>query len=125
MGRFRLFVFLHPNNAFTSLTNGYAGNSRRPQITPTNLVDIYVFNGDSLQPILSFPNVQNPTNQAGYITAPVNDTWFGTKGLQWNGKNVSMQFYWVLTPGGQKLDGSEIPQTTFTAVRELCCASCR
>jgi hypothetical protein len=29
-----------------------------------------------------------------------------------------MTFYWVLTPSGEGLDGSEIPQATFTAVRE-------
>jgi hypothetical protein len=97
---------------------GYAGNSRRPQITPKNLVDIYLFHGDSLEQVLFFPNVQNPSDQAGYMTSAVNDTWFGAKGLQWNGSNISMPFYWVLTPSGEGLDGSEIPQATFTAVRE-------
>lgn len=96
---------------------GFVWNSRRPQITQTDLVDIYVFHADSLQQILHFPNVSNPTNQAGYITAPVNDTWFGARGLQWNGSNISLPFYWVVTSSGQILDGSEIPQSTFTAVQ--------
>jgi hypothetical protein len=82
------------------------------------LVDIYLFNADSLRQILHFPNVSNPTNQAGYITALVNDTWFGDDGLKWNGNNISVPFYWVVTPSGQVLDGSAIPQATFTAVRE-------
>lgn len=82
------------------------------------MVDIYVFTGDSLQPIVNYYNQTNPRDQAGYITAPVNDTWFGSRGEQWAGKNISLPFYWVIQPAGQPLDGSEIPQATFTAVRE-------
>ena len=84
------------------------GNSRRPEITQTNLVDIFVFYGDSLQPFIHYRNVPNPTDQAGYITAQVNDTWFGTSGQLWSGQNVSMSFYWVLIRSDQTLDGSEI-----------------
>jgi len=96
---------------------GFVWNSLRPQLTQSNSVDIYLFHADSLKQVLFFPSVQNPTEQAGYITALVNDTWFGARGLQWNGTNMSMTFYWVLTRSGQGLDGSEIPQTTFTAVQ--------
>ncbi|KAF7968748.1 hypothetical protein HWV62_29581 [Athelia sp. TMB] len=83
----------------------------------TDLVDIYVFTGDSLEPIVSMYNQTNPRGQAGYITAPVNDTWFGTRGQAWNGKNISLPFYWVIQPGGTGLDGSEVPQATFSAVQ--------
>lgn len=96
----------------------FTGNSNRPQLLYTDLVDIYVFTGDSLEPIVSMYNQTNPRGQAGYITAPVNDTWFGTRGQAWNGKNISLPFYWVIQPGGTGLDGSEVPQATFSAVRK-------
>ena len=96
----------------------FLGNSRRPEITQTNLVDIYLFHGDSHEQIRRFHNVPNPIDQSGFITALVNDSWFGEMGNSWNNKNVSYPFYWVLTRSDKELDGSEIPQTTFSAVRK-------
>lgn len=63
-------------------------------------------------------NQTNPRGQAGYVTAQVDDTWFGTRGTGWSGKNISLPFYWVVQPAGSALDGSEVAQATFTAVRE-------
>jgi len=96
---------------------GFVWNSRLPEITKIKSVNIYVFDAVALQPILHFPNVSNPSDRAGRITALVNDTWFGTEGLQWNGKNISRPFFWVIVPSNMMLDGSEIPQSTFTAVQ--------
>ncbi|KAG5220495.1 NAD(P)-binding protein [Salix suchowensis] len=93
------------------------GNSRRPELTQFNRVDIFLFRGDSLQQLLHFRNVVNPVDQAGSITAQVNDTWFGSDGLKWDGRNVSYPFYWVITRSDKELDGSQLPQSTFRAVR--------
>ena len=96
----------------------FSGNSRRPDLTQTNLVDIFLFRGDSGQQILYFPNTSNPTDQAGLLTAQVNDTWWGTDGQNWNGSNVSYPFYWVIIRSDKTLDGNQVAQPTFTAVRE-------
>ncbi|KAF4577228.1 hypothetical protein EYR36_005215 [Pleurotus pulmonarius] len=95
----------------------FVWNSRRPELTQFNRVDIFLFRGDSLEQLLHFRNVINPVDQAGSITAQVNDTWFGSDGLKWNGRNVSYPFYWVITRSDKELDGSQLPQSTFSAVQ--------
>ncbi|KAF5370984.1 hypothetical protein D9615_010002 [Tricholomella constricta] len=97
----------------------FVWNSRRPEITNTesNLVDIFLFHGDSRQQILHYRKVPNPSDQAGRINAQVNDSWWGANGARWNGKNQSFPFYWVLIPSDKTLDGNQIAQPTFTAVQ--------
>ncbi|KAL0961351.1 hypothetical protein HGRIS_006307 [Hohenbuehelia grisea] len=92
-------------------------NSRRPEITQFNLVDIYLFRGDSLTQLLHYRNVTNNPEQAGVIRAQVNDTWFGEDGSKWNGRNISYPFYWIVTRSDKQLDGSQIPQAVFSAVQ--------
>lgn len=95
----------------------FEGNSRRPELARTNLVDVFLFHGDSRTQILHFPSLPNPTDQAGRISTQVNDSWWGTRGELWNGSNISYPFYWVLISSTTTLDGNEIPQATFSAVR--------
>ncbi|KAK7056969.1 hypothetical protein VNI00_002687 [Paramarasmius palmivorus] len=95
----------------------FVWNSRLPDFTQTDLVNIYLFHGDSREQVLVFENVTNPTNQAGSVPAQVNDTWFGSRGLNWNGQNVSFPYYWVVQRSDRPLDGSEITQTHFTAIQ--------
>ena len=59
----------------------------------------------------------NPFNQAGVLRTQVNDTWFGTDGLNWSGSDVNFPFYWVLIRSDDTLDGSQIAQSIFTAVQ--------
>lgn len=92
-------------------------NSRRPELARTNLVDVFLFHGDSRTQILHFPSLPNPTDQAGRISTQVNDSWWGTRGELWNGSNISYPFYWVLISSTTTLDGNEIPQATFSAVQ--------
>jgi hypothetical protein len=94
------------------------GNSRRPEITQINLVDIFLFRGDSLTQILHYPKQPNPNDQAGMVTAQVNDSWWGSNGSNWNSSNITYPFYWVVIRSDKTLDGSEIPQPIFHAVRE-------
>ena len=110
---------LHHTFYFSLPFAPHIGNSRRPQIITTYLVDIYLFDANLGRQILHFANVNNPMNRAGLITALVNDTWLSTDGLQWNGKNLTNYFYWVITPSNTVLGGSQIPQVTFFAVREF------
>lgn len=95
----------------------FVWNSRRPELTQINLVDIYLFRGDSRREVLSFKNQPNPQNQAGWIRAQVDDRWFGEDGLEWSGGNKSYPFYWVIIRSDKTLDGNEIPQSIFTAVQ--------
>ncbi|KAK0244140.1 hypothetical protein EDD85DRAFT_945461 [Armillaria nabsnona] len=92
-------------------------NSGLPEFTQTNEVNVYLFRADSREQLLFFPNQTNPRNQAGSLTAQVNDTWFGTGGADWSGSNLTYTFYWVVTRNDSELDGSELTQTHFTAVQ--------
>ncbi|KAG6853044.1 hypothetical protein C0991_007300 [Blastosporella zonata] len=95
----------------------FVWNSRRPEITQANLVDIFLFHGDSRQQILHYPDVINPSDQAGQINAQVNDSWWGDRATLFKGKNISYPYYWVLIPSGTTLDSNAIAQPTFTAVQ--------
>lgn len=112
-----LFVCCKIISLNASFTIERIGNSRRPEITQTNLVDIFLFRADSQQEILYFSNVSNPTDQAGLIRAQVNDSWFGSDGLSWSGQNVSYPYYWVIIRSDSTLDGNQVPQPIFTAVQ--------
>jgi hypothetical protein len=103
--------------SLTSLIKIFAGNTRRPELTQINLVDIFLFRADSQEQILHFPNQTNPFNQAGLLHTQVNDTWFGADGLKWSGSNLSFPYYWVITRSDHALDGSQINQPIFTAVQ--------
>ena len=100
------------------------GNSRLPQYAQTNSVNIYLFHGDSGEQVFSSLGYPNPTNRAGDITALVNDTWWGSRGQDYKGQNISYLFYWVITPSSQSLDSGYLPQATFTAVRKFLPMTC-
>ncbi|KAI4525543.1 hypothetical protein EV122DRAFT_213069 [Schizophyllum commune] len=96
----------------------FVWNSRLPQYAQRDLVDIYLFQGDTLQQILYFPNETNPKyGTPGVIRAQVNDSWWGDRGENWDGSNTTYPFYWVVTPAGNGLDGTETTQTIFSAVQ--------
>ncbi|KAJ7868738.1 hypothetical protein B0H14DRAFT_304049 [Mycena olivaceomarginata] len=81
-------------------------------------VDIYLFHGDSLEQILAIPNQVNPRGQAGSVSRQVNDLWWGTRGVDWGGSNISYPFYWLIARHGESLDdGTLKPQATFSAVQ--------
>ncbi|CAK5269774.1 unnamed protein product [Mycena citricolor] len=96
----------------------FVWNSNNPLFVQSNRVDVYLFHGDSLQQIFRIPNLVNPKNQAGSVTAQVNDSWWGTRGSNWAGQNISYPFYWLIQPAGESLtDGLQRPQATFSAVQ--------
>ncbi|KAF9474158.1 hypothetical protein BDN70DRAFT_936867 [Pholiota conissans] len=95
----------------------FVWNSRRPELTQTNLVDIFLFRADSQTEVLRFTNHSNPSDQAGSVSAQVDDRWFGEQGLDFPGHNVSFPFYWVIIRSDKTLDGNQVPQATFTAVQ--------
>jgi hypothetical protein len=96
----------------------FVWNSNLPDFTQTESVNIYLFHGDSQEQILFFPNHTNPKGQAGSVTAQVNDSWWGDRGSNWNGANISYPFFWIMSRSDQPLsDGTQKPQTTFQAVQ--------
>jgi len=86
-------------------------------LTQTNLVNIYLFHADSGNQILSVMNETNPFGRAGSIAKQVDDLWFPNGGLNFNGTPISYPYYWVITRSDATLDGTEIPQATFSAVQ--------
>jgi hypothetical protein len=95
----------------------FVWNSRLPDLTQTNLVNIYLFHADSGYEILRVTNETNPFGRAGSIAQQVNDSWFPSGGVSYNGTPISYPYYWVITRSDKSLDGTEIPQATFTAVQ--------
>ncbi|TFK24408.1 hypothetical protein FA15DRAFT_704626 [Coprinopsis marcescibilis] len=95
----------------------FVWNSRRPEIIQFNRVNIYLFRGDSQQEVLSFLDYPNPTDRAGFVTAQVNDSWFGPDAERWSGENISYPFYWAITRADEVLDGNQFPQATFSAIQ--------
>ncbi|KAJ7935441.1 hypothetical protein B0H13DRAFT_1590604 [Mycena leptocephala] len=95
----------------------FVWNSNLPDFTQTDRVNIYLYHGDSQQQILAFQNVLNPKRQAGSITAQVNDSWWGDRGSNWKGANISYPFFWIMSRSDQPLDGTQKPQATFQAVQ--------
>lgn len=95
----------------------FVWNSRRPELTQTNKVDIYLFRADSNHQVLRARNQTNPFGSAGVYRAQVDDTWFGSDGTKWNGRNISFPFYWVISRSDMTLDGSQISQPIFSAVQ--------
>ncbi|KAJ7075881.1 hypothetical protein B0H15DRAFT_941424 [Mycena belliarum] len=96
----------------------FVWNSNLPDFTQTDRVNIYLFHGDSQEQILFFGNHVNPKGQAGSVTAQVNDSWWGDRGTNWNGSNISYPFFWIMSRSDQSLDqGTQKPQATFRAVQ--------
>ncbi|KAI9509191.1 hypothetical protein F5148DRAFT_1367313 [Russula earlei] len=95
----------------------FVWNSRLPDLTQTNLVNIYLFHADSGLEVLRVTNETNPFGRAGSIASQVNDTWFPNGGLNFNGTPISYPYYWVITRSDKVLDGTDIPQATFSAVQ--------
>ncbi|EGN98045.1 hypothetical protein SERLA73DRAFT_153242 [Serpula lacrymans var. lacrymans S7.3] len=117
-------VSCFPSNGTVVLQHQYAGfvwNSRRPQITQTNQVNLYLYDADSLSQLFAWYNKSNPLNGTpGTFTTLVNDTWFGEKGASWApGQNMSYQYFWILTSAEEGLDGSQTTQPTFTALHSV------
>ncbi|KAJ3574480.1 hypothetical protein NP233_g1752 [Leucocoprinus birnbaumii] len=95
----------------------FVWNSRRPELTQTNQVNLYLFRADSGEQILQALNITNPFGQAGIHKAQVDDSWFGTDGLAWNGTNQTFPYQWVISRNDTGLDGSQISQPIFSAVQ--------
>lgn len=92
-------------------------NSRRPQLTQNNLVNLYLFNADTQEALFTITDVQNPTGTEGEYNVLVNDSWFGTGGATWQpGQNLSYPFFWIVT-NQDGLDGSQTTNPTFFAVQ--------
>ncbi|KAI0248566.1 hypothetical protein BJV78DRAFT_1156403 [Lactifluus subvellereus] len=95
----------------------FVWNSRLPDLTQTNSVNIYLFHADSNVEVLRVTNEINPFGRAGSIAKQVNDSWFPNGGLNFNGTPITYPYYWVITRSDKTLDGTEIPQATFSAVQ--------
>ena len=119
MGNFCLYVTFVVFPAFSRpQVFVHAGNSRLPQWAQTNLVNLYLFQADSGDQVLNVTNVSNPANRAGQYHVQIDDRWWGSRGENWNGQNVSFPFYWLITRNDRDITNTDRPQATFTAVRE-------
>lgn len=54
------------------------------------------------------------------MSACVNDSWWGGDGANWNGENITSQYFFAITPTTQTGVAYQSPISTFAAVREYC-----
>lgn len=108
---------LRPLTAHIFLPFNHTGNSNLPYFTQTNLVNIYLLDASDNQVLKTWLEQPNPSGRPGVLRTPVNDTWLGSRGSQWSGKNMTFLYYFVVTRNDVPLE-SGIPQPIFTAVRE-------
>ncbi|TFY51649.1 hypothetical protein EVJ58_g10456 [Rhodofomes roseus] len=96
----------------------FVWNSRLPQFTNTNEVDIFLYNADSQELVQSWSNVANPASNSGQVGACVNDSWWGNNnGSNWDGSNITSQYYFAITPNTQDAVAYRFPISTFAAVQ--------
>ncbi|KAI0755141.1 hypothetical protein C8Q80DRAFT_1094119 [Daedaleopsis nitida] len=95
----------------------FVWNSRLPQWAQTNAVNLYLFQADTGDPVVNFTNVPNPTTTAGQKHVQIDDRWFGSRGTDWDGQNVSFPFFWMITRNDTSIANSDRPQATFIAVQ--------
>ncbi|KAL7280065.1 hypothetical protein ACG7TL_006480 [Trametes sanguinea] len=108
--------FDSPNNVISCWPVSSSTVAQHEWATFTEAVNIYLFQADSGEQVLSALDVPNPLFEAGSKHFQVNDSWWGSRGNTWNGQNVSFPMYFVITRNDRPLDNSAIPQATFTAV---------
>lgn len=121
MGNLRLYVafFLLTHTLPSHLYSPHVGNSQKPELLQTMLVNIYLYQADSGERIHAWKDITNPVGRAGAITAYVNDSWWGDRGEAWTPTSGDKRypFYWGITRN-DKPEASVIPLPIFTAVRE-------
>ena len=115
--KFCLYVFRLCTEHARLLTLG-TGNSRLPEFVQTNLVNIYLLSATEDGILLQWNNITNPTGNAGVHHAQVNDSWWGSRGNEWDGTNVPFLFQWAITRADKTLDGTVTRQAIFTGLRK-------
>ncbi|KAI0726308.1 hypothetical protein C8Q72DRAFT_535141 [Fomitopsis betulina] len=95
----------------------FVWNSKLPQFHITNAVDIFLYNADSSTLIQTWTNQVNPASSAGQVSACVNDSWWGGDGANWNGENITSQYFFAITPTTQTGVAYQSPISTFAAVQ--------
>ncbi|KAF8517351.1 hypothetical protein BU17DRAFT_91785 [Hysterangium stoloniferum] len=92
----------------------FVWNNRLPQFSQTNLVDIFLFHGDTDDQVAVWPQLDYPF---GHLSVTPNDTWWGARGpLIESGKNQTQNFFFVMVVNGSD-PSSGISQATFTATQ--------
>lgn len=92
-------------------------NSHLPQFTQDNVVDLYLYHADSLDQVLNVTNYPNPYPNAGQYDACVDDAWFGSRGANWDGQNITYEYFWEISPVTATAAGDKTPLATFTVVQ--------
>ncbi|KAF7291675.1 hypothetical protein HMN09_01258800 [Mycena chlorophos] len=112
----------------------FVWNSNLPQFTQTDRVNIYLFHGQSSacnppfvshpkQEILkskssSFPTKSIPRASLGTSRRRLTTRWWGDRGTNYDGTNISYPFFWIMSRSDESIDdGIAQPQATFTAVQ--------
>ncbi|KAF8583355.1 hypothetical protein K439DRAFT_68487 [Ramaria rubella] len=92
----------------------FVWNRALPQFSQSNLVDIYLFHGESDVLVEMWPR---QPYQMGHLPVSPNDTWWGPEGADFTpGTNSTQTFFFLMVANGTNtLSGSS--QATFTATQ--------
>ncbi|KAJ7429569.1 hypothetical protein B0H11DRAFT_2143033 [Mycena galericulata] len=105
-------------------STSFVWNPKLPSFTQAGFVNVQLFYADGAQQIFNFSHVVNPNGQAGTVTVQVNDSWWGDRGGNWVGANISYPYYWLIATDGESPQDNT-PQATFTAVQTTLAQSLR
>ncbi|KAJ7639638.1 hypothetical protein DFH06DRAFT_1431900 [Mycena polygramma] len=103
----------------------FVWNAREPDFTQAGFVDVLLFRADMQQQIFNSSHVANPSDSAGTLSVPVNDTWWGDQGGSWTGANISRPYFWLITTANDPDPSKSQPQATFMAVQTTLAQSLR
>lgn len=92
-------------------------NANYPTFIAANAVDAYLFYADSLQVARNWTGLPNEQGMCAIL--PDDDWWQGRKEAQelQVGRNRTWDYYFVVVPSGERLDGGQTPQNTFRALQ--------
>lgn len=118
VGNTRLSCFPLDN---TTLVQGiysrFIWNANYPTFIQANAVDAYLFYADSLQVARNWTGLPNEQGMCAIL--PDDDWWQGRREAQelQVGRNRTWEYFFVVVPSGERLDGGQVAQNTFRAVQ--------
>ncbi|KAK4695098.1 hypothetical protein P7C70_g8620, partial [Phenoliferia sp. Uapishka_3] len=92
-------------------------NAQLPTFIGAGYLDVYLYHSDSQTVAVTYRGVQNA---AGMIAVLPNSDWWRTEtSRDWDGvSNITYPYYFVVVTANATLNGAEIHQSTFSAIRE-------
>ncbi|KAA1133749.1 hypothetical protein PGTUg99_009186 [Puccinia graminis f. sp. tritici] len=89
-------------------------NNNYPTFIGSKLVDIYLYNANSENPVANWTQIPN---DRGMIGIYADDSWFPPVTSWQDGRNLTFPYFFIITNAGATLTGGEQHQATFRVVQ--------